>query len=374
MMLPIVCFVNCLNQRYPMLHAVVMAGGSGTRFWPQSRKKTPKQLLKLAGDRTMIQNTVGRCDGWIDPKNTWVVTNKVQADETCKQLPDVPAANVLIEPCARNTAPCLGLAAINLLKADPDAVMFVMPADHVIQPEEVFQAAGRIAEQIVAEDPTQFVLFGVPPTYPATGYGYIERGAAIENIDNAFAVNSFREKPERDIAQGYVDAGSYYWNCGIFCWRAQAILDVLAEHEPEMHASLLKLSDALGTPEFDGLLAAEFPVMNSISIDHAVLEKATRVTVVEAPFEWDDVGSWLSLPRLLSEDENGNTIDGPFCGVNTEGCIVRSPDNHLIATLGMKDCIIVHTPDATLIANRHDADAMRDLVKALDESGYSDRL
>lgn len=357
-----------------MLHAVVMAGGSGTRFWPQSRKKTPKQLLKLSGDQTMIQDTVTRCEGWIDPKNTWVVTNRVQAEETGRQLPDVPAENILVEPCARNTAPCLGLAAINLLKVDRDAVMFVMPADHVIQPAEVFREAGRIAERIVGSNPGQFVLFGVSPTYPATGYGYIERGEPIEDINSAFVVSSFREKPEREVAQQYVDAGTYYWNCGIFCWRAQTILDVLSQHEPDMHGRLLALADALGTPGYSDLLAVEFPKMNSISIDHAVLEKAKQVTVVEAPFEWDDVGSWLSLPRLLGKDGSGNTIDGPFCGVNTEGCIVRTSNDHVVATLGMKDCIIVHTPDATLIANRHDADAMRELVEALKERGFEDRL
>ncbi|MFK7819739.1 MAG: mannose-1-phosphate guanylyltransferase [Planctomycetaceae bacterium] len=351
-----------------------MAGGSGTRFWPQSRTKTPKQLLKLSGDKTMIQNTVGRCDGWIEPNNTWVVTNQVQAEETSRQLPCVPQPNILIEPCARNTAPCLGLAAINLLHQDPDAVMFVMPADHVIKPMEVFQNAGRIAQQIVAEDPNQFVLFGVPPAFPATGYGYIERGDALAGVENAFAVSSFREKPEQTIAQQYVDAGSYYWNCGIFCWRAQTILDVLADHEPDMRSRLQALADAIGTDKYEALLSTEFPQMNSISIDHAVLEKATNVTVVEAPFEWDDVGSWLSLPRLLGEDKQGNTIDGPFCGVNTEGCIVRTSSDHVVATLGMKDCIVVHTPDATLIANRHDADAMRDLVKALREQGFEDRL
>jgi mannose-1-phosphate guanylyltransferase len=351
-----------------------MAGGSGTRFWPQSRTKTPKQLLKLSGEHTMIQNTVGRCEGWIEPTNTWVVTNQVQAEETSRQLPAVPQPNILIEPCARNTAPCLGLAAINLLHNDPDAIMFVMPADHVIKPMEVFQKAGRIAEQIVAADPNQFVLFGVPPTFPATGYGYIERGAALSGVKNAFSVDSFREKPEREIAQQYVDAGSYYWNCGIFCWRAQMILDVLAEHEPDMRSRLQTLADAIGTDQYDALLSTEFPQMNSISIDHAVLEKATNVAVVEAPYEWDDVGSWLSLPRLLGEDERGNTIDGPFCGVNTDGCIVRSSGDHVIATLGMKDCIVVHTPDATLIANRHDADAMRELVTALREQGFEHLL
>lgn len=355
-----------------MLHAVIMAGGSGTRFWPQSRKSVPKQLLPLTGSDTMIQQTVERCDGWIPPERTWVVTNQQQVALTQQQLPDVPANNVLVEPCARNTAPCLGLAAIHILHQDPDGVMFVMPADHVIQPIEVFQAAAKQAEQIVASTPDAFVLFGVPPTYPATGYGYIERGntLAIENTAGAFHVQSFREKPTEGVAREYIQTGNYYWNCGIFCWRAAAILSALRNFEPDMHTRLMRLSEVIGTSDWQAALESEFPQMNSISVDYAVLERADQVAVVEAPFDWDDVGSWHSLPRLMSEDTSGNTIDGLHVGVDTQGCIIRSTEsNHLVATLGMEDCIVVHTKDATLVARKDQADAIRKLVDTIEEDG-----
>jgi mannose-1-phosphate guanylyltransferase len=358
-----------------MLHVVVMAGGSGTRFWPQSRQAMPKQLLRLAGDQTMIQQTVGRCDGWIPPANIWVVTNQMQAEETGRQIPEVPKSNILIEPCGRNTAPCIGLAAIQILQQDPDGLMFVMPADHVIGPQDVFQQAGRTAEQLVVQDPGRFVLFGVPPTFPSTGYGYIERNLPIEVVDGtAYSVASFREKPVRDVAQQYLDEGSYYWNCGIFCWQAEAILNALREYEPNIHARLMTLADAIGTEALDTTLAAEFPQMDSISIDYAVLERSDSVAVVEAPFAWDDVGSWLALPRLLGADDHNNTVDGDFCGVDSSGCIVRSSDGHLIATLGVKDLIIVHTPDATLVAKRDDADSIRKLVDALRDAGHDELL
>lgn len=321
----------------------------------------------------MIQATVDRCRGWISDDHTWVVTNAVQAAETSRQLPEVPADQILIEPCARNTAPCLGLAAIHLLSQDPDAVMFVMPADHVIESAEQFREAGQLAAALVQQSPEELVLFGVRPTFPATGYGYIERGEE-QGTAGVFRVASFREKPDRDRAAEYVASGSCYWNCGIFCWRAATLLNLLEELEPEMHAGLMTLSAAIGTADWSARVADVFPSLRSVSIDHAVLEHAEHVSVIEAPFNWDDVGSWLSLPRLLGQDENGNTIDGPFCGVDTKDCIVRTPENHLVATLGMRDCIVVHTPDATLVANRNDIDSMRELVRRLTEMGLDDWL
>lgn len=358
-----------------MLHAVVMAGGSGTRFWPQSRKKMPKQLLKLAGEQTMIQQTIGRCEGWIDSSNSWVVTNQVQAEETKRQLPDVPADHILIEPCGRNTAPCIGLAAAHIAKSDPDGLMFVMPADHVIGPQQDFQLAGKIAEELVQADNERFVLFGVPPTFPSTGYGYIERGAELPVTQgSAFNVASFREKPKREVATEYMEAGSYYWNCGIFCWKASTILAALARYESNTMQRLSTIADSIGTANYDATLNAEFPETDSISIDYAVLERADSVAVVEAPFNWDDVGSWLALPRLMGHDDNQNTIDGPFCGVETNDCIVRTSGDHTIATLGVDNLIIVHTPDATLVANRNDADSIRKLVDALKEAGMDHLL
>lgn len=355
-----------------MLHAVVMAGGSGTRFWPQSRQQMPKQLLRLAGDRTMIQQTIDRCAGWATPESTWVVTNQVQAAKTAEQLPELPVRNILVEPAARNTAPCVGLAAIQILNSDPDGIMFVMPADHVIQPIEAFAAAAKQAIQIVEQDPQRLVLFGVTPTFPSTGYGYIERGQMLPGSSPpVFEVESFREKPKQEVAEEYIQAGRFYWNCGIFCWKAQTIVDLLAKHEPEIHDRLQLIADGLRDGNADEVIADQFPQMKSISIDYAVLERANGVTVIEAPYQWDDVGSWLAVPRLNGTDANGNTIDGLFCGIDTNDCIVRTTDNHLIATLGIRDLIIVHTQDATLIADVAASERIKEILARLEQNGQS---
>ena len=346
-----------------MLHAVIMAGGSGTRFWPQSRQKLPKQLLRLAGDRTMIQQTLDRCRGLIDDANAWVVTIAVQVEQTQQQLPELPAGNVLVEPLARNTAPCVGLAAIHALKRDPDSVMLIMPADHVISPVEGFQAAVRQAVSVVEADPTRLVLFGITPAFPAAGFGYIERGDPVGSLAGSFDVRSFREKPAQQLAEQYVASGDFYWNCGIFCWKAATILDQLRQHENETWNRLQRIMQAIDTDSYDAVLAEQFPQMNSISIDCAVLERATGATVIEAPFSWDDVGSWLAVPRLTGADSNGNSIEGIFAGVDTKNCVVRTTDDHLVAALGVEDLIIVHTDDATLVARRQDSERIRDLLE-----------
>ncbi len=357
-----------------MLHAVIMAGGSGTRFWPQSRTQLPKQLLKLAGDRTMIQQTVDRCGDLVDSSNFWVVTNHAQAALTQQQLPHIPAGNVLVEPAARNTAPCVGLAAIHVMQQDPNGIMFVMPADHVISPSEAFQAAVKNAIALVEEDPQRLILFGVPPTFPSTGYGYIERGNSLGSGNSSFAVESFREKPPQQTAQEYLDSDNFDWNCGIFCWKASTILDQLRQYEPDMHDRLTRLATTIGTSDYAAALDAEFPQMNSIAIDRAVLERADNVCVIAAPFKWDDVGSWLAVPRLSGTDDHGNTSDGLVRSVDTRNCIIRSTDDHLVATLGMEDCIIVHTADATLVARRDDSERIKELLELLKEQGDSQFL
>ncbi len=355
-----------------MLHAVIMAGGSGTRFWPQSRKRTPKQLLPLAGTATLIQQTVARCEPWVPAERVHVVTNAVQREQTQSQLPQLPAENFLAEPCGRNTAPCIGLAALELIRRDPEAVMLVMPADHVIRPHEQFRDAVERAVGLVDRDPRRLVLFGVAPTYPATGFGYIECGTVVDSgVRGSFQVASFREKPDLETAREYLKRGQFFWNCGIFVWRAARILETLREFEPQLHAGLLRLSESLGTERWPAALAEQFPQLKSISIDYAVLEKASDVCVVEAPFEWDDVGSWQALPRLLGADADGNTIVGSYCGIDTRNCIVRSTKEHLIATAGLSDCIVVHTPDVTLVARRDDEDAVRQLVALVEREGLS---
>lgn len=349
-----------------MLHAVIMAGGSGTRFWPQSRSQMPKQLLRLHGDRTMIQQTADRCRNWASAERTWIVTNSSQAAATAAQLSELPEHQILQEPAARNTAPCIGLAAIRILQHDPDGVMFVMPADHVIESTEQFELGVHRAAELVAADQNRLILFGVTPSFPSTGYGYIERGAQPDQGSPPFfSVSSFREKPAREIAEEYLRDGRFFWNCGIFCWKASTILDCLQEFEPELHAGLMRIQNALGTPQEAQVLATEFPALKSISIDYAVLERARHVGVLEAPFSWDDVGSWLSLPRLNGSDQNGNTIDGLFCGVETRNCIVRTTDQHLIAALGVENLIVVHTDDATLIADSDKSEQIREILDAL---------
>ncbi|MEZ6064380.1 MAG: mannose-1-phosphate guanylyltransferase [Planctomycetaceae bacterium] len=338
-----------------MLHGVVMSGGSGTRFWPMSRQARPKQFLKFGRERTLLQSTADRCQPLIDPQRVWVVTNAVQAVETRRQLEGVPPRQVLVEPTGRNTAPCVGLAALHLVRQDPDAIMVVMPADHSIQDGDKFRGALEQAVHLVEENPQRLVLFGVPPTYPATGFGYIEQGDELHA--GSFQVASFREKPDHDTASEYLHSGHYLWNCGIFVWRAQTILDAIEKYEPELFAGLQPIAAAIGTPAEDEVLARDFPHLKSISIDYAVLERASDVCVVRAPFDWDDVGSWEAVPRAQGEDADGNTIVGSFCGVDTRGCIVHSTDNHLIATVDVEDLLIVHTPDATLVTRRGDEQA-----------------
>jgi len=351
-----------------MLHAVIMAGGSGTRFWPQSRKKTPKQLLSLAGRRTMIQQTLDRCAAWVAPENSWVVTNAVQAEAVREQLPSLPVSNVLVEPAARNTAACIGLAAFEILRRDPEGVMFVLPADHVIRTDEAFGRAAQRAVSIVQASPDSLVLFGVVPTFPATGYGYIERESRLdEGSPPLFRVRNFREKPQQSVAEQYLRDGRYFWNCGIFCWKAATIVQLLKQYEPELHAGLLEIDSASGSAGYQQVLEQKFPLLKSISIDYAVLERAENVCVLEAPFQWDDVGSWLSLPRLNGCDAQGNTTDGLFAGVDTQGCIIRTSDDHLVATLGLRNLIVVHTPDATLVADASQSERIKQLLDLLTE-------
>lgn len=352
-----------------MLHAVIMAGGSGTRFWPESRRNRPKQFLTMTGNRTLIQQAVDRCQPLIPAERVWIATGAGYVGQTAEQVPEISSRHVLAEPCGRNTAPCIGLAAIHLLKEDPEAVVLVTPADHVISPPETFRTAVEHAAKIIEKQPQASVLIGVVPTFPSTGYGYIERGEPLIDAGGAFQVKSFREKPNRETAQQFLASGHYFWNSGIFLWKARHIMEMLQEFQPEIYRRLQKLSAALDTPQWPAALAAEFPQMPSISIDFGVLEKARDVVVLPAPFEWDDVGSWLALVRLLGSNDDGNTVDGTHRGLETRDCIIRGPKDHVIATIGVEGLVIVHTPEATLVARRDDENGLRKLVALLQERG-----
>jgi mannose-1-phosphate guanylyltransferase len=361
-----------------MLHAVVMAGGAGTRFWPASRRDRPKQLLDLAGEQSMIQATVSRFAGWVPAERVLVVTNQRLVAPIRQQLPELPAEAVLGEPCKRDTAPCVGVAAAWVSQHDPDAVMVVTPADHVIRPQAEFRRAIEYGAQLVDERPDRLVTFGVRPTYPAESFGYIQRGDALarsnEHAPQAFRVARFREKPQAEVARQYLADGNFYWNSGIFVWKAHTILDRLRQHEPQMFRHLDVIRSALETAEFPEVFRREFAAIVGKSVDYAVMERAADVVVIEAPFEWDDVGSWQALARLRGVDSLGNTIVARHLGIDTEGCIVRGPEDHLIVTVGLKDCLIVHTPDATLVANKQDEERIREVVKELEDQQWNDYL
>lgn len=360
-----------------MLHAVIMAGGAGTRFWPESRAARPKQLLPLAGERTMIQATLDRLAGLVPPERTLVVTGESLAEAIAEQLPELPRDRILGEPCRRDTAPCIGWAALLAQSADRDATLVVLPADHVIGPTPAFQAAIRQAAALVADSPARIVTFGIRPTYPAESFGYIQRGEPLPPVSGiaaaeqapAYAVCRFREKPDAATAGEYVAAGDYYWNSGIFVWRASTILEALRRQQPEMLDRLTRIAAAAGTPREADVLRSEFAAIRGISIDYAVMEHAHDVAAIEAPFSWDDVGSWQALSRLRGADAEGNTVAAVYVGIDTHGTILRGPAGHLIVTLGVSDLIVVHTPDVTLVADRRREESIRQLVKLLEERG-----
>jgi len=355
-----------------LLHAVILAGGLGTRFWPFSRSDCPKQFLNVSGETSLIQSAFHLTHPWIPPERKWVVTNHQFAAQTQNHLPLVPPSQIIQEPCGRNTAPAIGLAALCIQASDPDGIMLIMPADHVIEPLEAFQQNVQQGWQQIQQNPQQLVLFGVPPSDPATGFGYLERAELI--ADGVFRVRAFHEKPDRPTAERYLRDGRFFWNCGIFMWRAAEILRLLHQYEPEIGAALEELRPVVGQPEWNARLQQVFPRMKSISIDYAVLERERNIAVVEAAFAWNDVGGWEALARLHPADSQGNIVQGNHVGIDTASCIICSSSDHLIGTIGIQDCLIVQTPRATLVARRNDEQGIRDLLAAIRNQGHAEFL
>ncbi len=358
------------------LHATIMAGGAGTRFWPASRKLNPKQLLTLIGERSMLQTTVDRLRGLCDEKNILIVSNEALVEQIRQQLPSLPREAIVGEPAKRDTAPCVGLSAILVSARDADVTMAVMPADHVIRPTEKFQAAIRYAQDLVEEDPTRIVTFGIKPSYAAEVYGYIERDTAKKLVGQfpTFGVKRFREKPDAKAAAEFLKSGGFYWNAGIFVWKASTILKALGDFEPEMSAHLDAIARQIASQNFATTLREEFAKIKGKSIDFAVLERYPNVVVVEAPFEWDDVGNWTSLERLNSPDESGNTNLGRHLAIRSTNTIVVGDEKHVIATIGVDDLIIVQTPDATLVAKKSDEAAVKQIVELIEMNGWQEYL
>jgi mannose-1-phosphate guanylyltransferase len=348
-----------------MLYAVIMAGGSGTRLWPLSRKGQPKQSLKLIGDRTMFQHAVDRLSPLFTPDRIFVATNPQIAALLMPQAPELPAKNFILEPSARESAPAAGLAAVHLLQRDPDAIMVILTADHYILDAAQFRAVLAAAEQ-VASDGT-IVTLGVRPTYPATGFGYIQLGDAQEIVDGfrVYRSGGFTEKPDARTAVRFLETGRYTWNSGMFIWRADRLLAEFEAQLPDAYDLLLRIRAALPAPDAARVLAEAWPQIRKISIDFGIMEHAARVSVIPVDIGWSDIGSWGALLDVLPADGQGNVcVDGVLLALDTRGAYVRS-EGRLVATIGLQDVIVVDTPDVLLICPRARAEEVKDLVARL---------
>ncbi len=353
---------------------MIMAGGGGTRFWPRSRDARPKQFLSFSGSRTLLQETVDRIAAQVPPERTWVLTGEAYVDATAEQLPELPRSHIVGEPFRRDTAACVGLGAALIAREDPDATLVVMPADHVIAPEQEFRRAVHAAEQVAADFPDHLLTFGIRPTFPSEGYGYIQFGEPATTRQGlaAMRVIEFKEKPKLPQAEEFVASGQYYWNSGIFVWKPGAILSQIAARKPGLHATIARIASAWGTAEWEGVFRKEYDAAEKISIDFAVMQDAAKdgkVLVLQAPYTWDDVGSWLALERGNPQDAAGNTVQALHCGVQTNNCVIVSDANHLIGTLGVSNLIIVQEGNATLITTRDDESNVKQLVDALKAKG-----
>jgi mannose-1-phosphate guanylyltransferase len=356
-------------------HAVILAGGRGTRFWPRSRTRTPKQLLNIVGKDTMLQQTVARLKPLIPAERIWTVTNAEQGAAVRKQVPTPARQRVLIEPMGLNTAVAIGLAAIHVRHAAPgDALMAVLPADHYIEQALQFREIVTAALD-VAREPGRMVVLGIPPTGPETGFGYIERmGQSIDPRGfPVFAVRRFTEKPELKLAQEYVASGNYHWNAGMFFWRVSTFLENLKSFLPKTHAALEKLADFIGTRQYERKLRAIYRKLENISVDYAVLEPATRapgpprVFVIPAEVGWSDIGSWGAVHGLLLDknSSDGNVLLTPGYVLDASGNLISCPGK-IAALIGVHDLIVVDTPDALLICPRDRAQDVGQIVKWLE--------
>jgi mannose-1-phosphate guanylyltransferase len=357
------------------LHAIIMAGGSGTRFWPLSRARRPKHLLSLFGPQTLLAETIERVKPLVGPDRLWIVTGADHADQVREEAADLASEAIVVEPCRRDTAPCIGLAAALICRQSPEAIMAVLPADHKIEPVDVFRQELETAARLVEDDPSRLVTFGMKPTRPATGYGYIERGKPLSGYEApCYTVKKFHEKPKQQLAERYVAAGTFYWNSGIFVWKARTILAELERHKPLIAKGVQSIAEAWDSPERDEVLRREYERIEKRSIDYAVMERAENVVVVEAAFHWDDVGTWAALVRLRGEDEQGNTIVGKHCGLDTKDTLVFADDHHLVATVGVEGLIVVRTDDVTLVVGKEYEERVKDLVESLRQRGLEQYL
>ena len=353
----------------PQTYALILAGGSGERFWPLSRKTLPKQLLKLFSDQSLLGETVDRISGFLPVENILILTNAQQHAATCAELPNFPAENILAEPDKRDTAPAIALAVGWVASRDPEASMIVLPADQLIQQEDEFHRIIRAAVQ-AAQQRDAIVTIGIRPTWACPSYGYIERGdpVSVDGLDGSigiFEVERFREKPDPELAAQFLEAGNFTWNAGMFIWSVPTVIRELSQHAPQLVEFIDKVKAAVDLPR---MLSEEFPKLEKISIDFALMEKASRVLNIEASFDWDDVGGWVSVAKYLDQDAEGNSSNTGVTEIGSSQNIVftaGAKKGPHVALLGVHNLIVVQTDDAILVADRDRADEIKKLVPEL---------
>ncbi len=355
------------------MYAVIMAGGSGKRFWPRSRKDRPKQLLDIVTDKSMLKITYERLKQITSPNKIFIVAGEHLLKPILNELPGFRKKNYIVEPYGKNTAPCIGLAATVIMDKDPDAVMGIFPADHLIREEHKFQKAIEDGLR-VARDHVSLVTFGIQPNRPATGYGYIQfdkNNAVIK--ERVYKVKTFAEKPNLETAKRFLETGEFLWNSGMFIWKGITIMNAIKHFIPGLHDSLQHINAALNAPQYKSVLKKEWATIHSTSVDYGIMEKSKNVYVVKGNFEWSDVGSWDAVYELKDKDIQGNIINGNVQTLDTEGCFIHSR-KCLITTIGVKDLIVIKSGGAILIVNRNESERVKELVDQLKHNGYTDYI
>ena len=353
------------------VYGVIMAGGGGTRFWPLSRHKEPKQRLNLTGKDLMINETIDRVATVADPDHIYIVTNVDQAPKMKEATAGrIDPSRILSEPSARNTAACVGYAAMEILKKHGDGIMAIFPADHYIRNEAEFTRVLKLAA-VEAEKKGDLVTLGIRPTFPSTGYGYIKFDA--RDRGEVKKAEEFKEKPDLETAKSYLESGCYAWNSGMFVWKASVILEHFKTLLPEVYSCLERIGDAMNTPAEETVIEEVYPQIPSVSVDYGIMEKSSDIRVISADFGWDDVGSWENLGVLYDEDDDGNIFAGKHLAIDTKSCITYSK-KRLIATCGVENLIIVETDDAVMVIDRSRAQDVKLFEKALRENGMEEYL
>jgi mannose-1-phosphate guanylyltransferase len=349
------------------IYAVIMAGGVGSRFWPRSRERSPKQVLEIIGSGSMIMNTIARIQPLAPAEKALVVTNKLQKDIIHEQVPALPLQNVLTEPLGRNTAPCIGLAAKWIHHYDPESVMVILPADHIIRDTEEFLHVIQRAAQVAGENDA-LVTIGIKPTHPETGYGYIQYEDSLEHnpytANGIYRVKTFAEKPNLETAEKFLKSGDFLWNSGMFIWKTRVILQEIDKHLPELGEQLAKLDPVIGTDSYQSVLEHVYGVIRSISIDYGVMEKASNVFVAKGDFGWSDVGSWDEVVRLTPTNGDGNALRGTVIAKDSHRNYIDA-GTKVVAVIGIDDIIVVSTDDAILICKKGRSQDVKEVVDYL---------